>query len=39
MDQLITLWAQTWTVVWVVPVAAGMVVTGFLMDKLDQRAG
>ena len=37
MEQLLTLWAQTWTVVWVVPVAAVMVATGFPMDRLDQR--
>jgi hypothetical protein len=36
MDQLLTLWAQTWPVVWVVPVAAGMVATGFLMDRMDR---
>jgi hypothetical protein len=39
MDQLLTLWTQSWAVVWVVPVAAGMVATGFFMDKLDKRAG
>jgi hypothetical protein len=38
MEHFLTLFAQTWTVVWVVPVAAGMVATGFFMDKLDRRA-
>jgi hypothetical protein len=40
MEHLITLaaqtWGQTWTVLWVVPVAAGMVAAGFLMDRVDQ---
>ena len=37
MNLLLDLWAQCWVAVWVVPVAAGMVATGFLMDRADRR--